>query len=183
MISHNGWGWQGLWLGLVQNLLRQGQPDQSVQNYIQVAFEDLLGGNSSFCLGELCHYSATHTVKSAFVIFKLNLLCSSLCHCFLSSHRAPVKKMLGSVLFVPCLQVFRHIDVIPWASCRLNTPSFLRLFSTEVSCSERLRSLFPGDFQKLPACGSGHPSVGIPAWADRLYRSLPTSPVCDLKVL
>lgn len=92
-------------------------------------------------------------------------------------------RMPGSILFVPCLQIFRHIDVIPGASCRLNTHSFLSLFSTEANCPERLWNLFPGDFQKLPACGPGHPSLGIPAWADGLYRSLPTLPVCDLKVV
>ncbi len=91
----------------------RGSQIKSVQNYIQVASEDLLGGNSTFCLGDLCHYLATHTVKKCFCDIQIESLVFQFVPLLLVQPQGTTEKMPGPILFVPCLQVFRDIDVIP----------------------------------------------------------------------
>lgn len=56
---YSGWGWQGIWVHLLQPLLRQGHLEQVAQGRIQETFEDFQGGDSTTCLGSLCQCTCT----------------------------------------------------------------------------------------------------------------------------
>lgn len=70
--------------------------------HIQVAFEDLQGGDSPVFLGNLCQYPTTFTAQNCFLMFRKNNLCSRLCPLSLVL-------VLGVVFFAEPLQEFIQI--------------------------------------------------------------------------
>lgn len=77
-----------LWFHLLQPLLQQKHSEQGAQDHIQAALEELPAS-----LGNLCLCSVTYIVKKWFLMFRRNLLCSSL---FLFSHQ---KRDVGFIFF------------------------------------------------------------------------------------
>jgi len=63
---------------LTQLLLQQGHPEQGTQDHVQAAFEDLQGGGST-ATSNLCQCSVTYTEQKHLMMFRGNLLYSSLC--------------------------------------------------------------------------------------------------------
>jgi len=51
-------------------LLTQGHPEQAVHVNVQVASEDLQGGDSTVSLGKLCQCSVIRTAKVCFPMFR-----------------------------------------------------------------------------------------------------------------
>jgi len=100
-----------LWVPLVQSLLKQRHLQQSAQDHIQVAFGDLQRGEPTASLGtltslgNLSQCSVTCTAQESFLMFRGNLLGSSLCQCVLSWHWAPVKKAMLCLL---CISLSGH---------------------------------------------------------------------------
>ena len=79
-----------LWFHLLQPLLQQKHSEQGAQDHIQAALEE-----PPASLGNLCLCSVTYIVKKWFLMFRRNLLCSSL---FLFSHQ---KRDVGFIFFPP----------------------------------------------------------------------------------
>lgn len=79
-----------LWFHLLQPLLQEKHSEQGAQDHIQAALEELPAS-----LGNLCLCSVTYIVKKWFLMFRRNLLCSSL---FLFSHQ---KRDVGFIFFPP----------------------------------------------------------------------------------
>ena len=81
--------WRLEWTSLeaiVQHLLKQEHPQQVVQDYVQVAFEDLKVGDSTNSLGNLCQCFITFWVKRCSLMFRWNLICSVCAFCVLWEH-------------------------------------------------------------------------------------------------
>lgn len=73
-VGRNLWWWSGLTL-----LLKQWHSEQFVQACVQAACEDVQGGDFTTSLSNPCQCSVTCTVQKCSLMFRRNLLCSSLC--------------------------------------------------------------------------------------------------------
>jgi len=67
------------WVHLAQPLLQQGPPQQGAQAHVQVPSGDLQGGDPTASLGNPCPRSIICTAPKWFLVFRGNILCSSLC--------------------------------------------------------------------------------------------------------
>lgn len=65
------------WIYQVLSLFKEGHPDQAAQNHFQAASEDLQR-DPTISLGNLCQHSIICTVQKSFLMFRWNLLYSSL---------------------------------------------------------------------------------------------------------
>ena len=98
-----------IWRYLIQSLFKQGHPAQGAQDHVQMAFEDLQGGDFTTFLDNLCQCSKTYTVMKSFLIFRGNILCSSLCPLLLILSLRTVEKSLApSTLY----QLFRYLQAL-----------------------------------------------------------------------
>jgi len=97
------------WVHLIQPLLKQGHPEQCAQVYVQADFEDLQGRDPT-ALWAACARLQSHTQHRSAAWCSGGTSCVPVCaHCLLSWHWA------GTILFASSLQVFIHIDEIPWS--------------------------------------------------------------------
>ena len=80
-----------LWVHLAQTLLKSRHPQQGAQDHVQAASEDLL----AFSLVSVCQCSVTCTEQKCFLMFRGNILCSSLCPLLLVLALSTTEKSLA----------------------------------------------------------------------------------------
>lgn len=115
---------------LVQPLIQQGHSEQCTQAHVQMALEVLQPGDFKTSLGSLCQCPVTHAVNKFFLMFRGNLLYSSLCPLPLALAVGTTED--SSTSSAPSLSIFICIDKIhPLLFYRLNSSSSLCISSKE----------------------------------------------------
>ena len=105
-----------VWRYLIQSLFKQGHPAQGAHDHVQMAFEDLQGGDFTTFLDNLCQCSKTHTVMKSFLIFRGNILCSSLCPLTLVQALGINEQSLALSSLHLSLRYLRTLMRSPWTS-------------------------------------------------------------------
>jgi len=112
-----------------QSLLQQEHPEQGVQRHIQVALEDLQGGDPTASLQPVPVLRHLHSTAVLLVV-RRNLLCASvtIASCPGTGHH---RAEPDSILFAPSLQTFIDTNEIPLSLLffRISRPSSLSLTS------------------------------------------------------
>lgn len=89
----NGRGWQRSLCPPGPTPVPAGTPRAGGQDHVQVAFEDLQEGDTTASLGSLCQCSIIRTAQKCLLVFRQNLLYSSLCPLCPSCLQAGKKKI------------------------------------------------------------------------------------------
>ena len=100
---------RGLWVHVVQLLLKERHPEQSVQGCFQVQ-----GECSTASLGNIGQCSAIHVTQKCFLMFRWNLPCFTLCQLLLAIDTS--EKSLASSSLHPPFTYSKALMVSPCAS-------------------------------------------------------------------